>query len=417
MAINQTSNFKFPLWVAKRYLFSKKSHNAINWISGISAVGVCFGTTALVCVLSVFNGFETLIENYISAFDPDIKISLKEGKSFAINTPEFEKIRKNENIAAFTEVIEDNALLRFRDKQMPATIKGVSSDFSKMTRIDSIMFDGEFNLKQGEFDKAVPGMGVANTLGLNAHYLDPLVIYAPKRTEKINILRPDNSFNPAPVYVTGIFSVKQIQYDDKYVLVNINLARTLFEYDSTTVTNVELKVNRQKEVEKTKRELQSLLGKNFKVQNRYEQQESFFKIIKIEKWMTYLILSFILLIATFNIIGSLTMLILDKKKDILTLRNLGAENKLIKNIFLFEGWMISIVGALSGIILGTVICLIQQHFGLLKMGDGYVVNAYPVVLRFSDLVLSFVTVLIMGLLASMYPVKYISDKNNLNYAD
>ena len=405
---HKSGALKFPVWVAKRYLFSKKSHNTINVISGISAAGVAVGTLALVCVMSVFNGFETLIESMFSAFDPDLRVSLVEGKTFDVSSPEFQQIRKMKSIVNFTEVIEENALLRFRDKQMPATIKGVSNDFRAMTRIDSIMFDGEFVLTDSLINKAVAGVGVATELGMNSTLFDPLVIYAPKRTERINILRPENSFNSTDAYVSGIFIVNQAEYDNKYVFLSVETARGLFGYDKNKVSKIELKINPSENQLKVQNEIKNILGKKFKVQNRYEQQESFFKIMKIEKWITYLILCFILLIAVFNIIGSLSMLIIDKKDDILTLRNLGADNVLIKRIFVFEGWLISAVGAVAGIILGTAICLLQEHLGLLKMGEGYVVDAYPVATHFFDILLVLVTVLIMGLFASLYPVKYIN---------
>jgi len=297
---------------------------------------------------------------------------------------------------------------------MPATIKGVSDDFERMTRIDSIMYDGKFILYDGAFQRAVAGVGVAGTLGLGAHFIDPLYIYAPRRTSKINLLRPENSFNQIGTFVSGIFSVKQLQYDDHYVLVSISLARDLFEYQKTTVSAVELKLAKGSDQVNVQKQIKTLLGDKFQVKNRYEQQESFFKIMKIEKWITYLILCFILLIASFNIIGSLSMLIIDKKADIQTLRNLGADNQLIKRIFLFEGWLISGVGALVGIGLGALLCLLQQYFGLLRLGTGYVVDAYPVVTNAMDLLLVFGTVLIMGFLAAYYPVRYIRTKENLN---
>lgn len=408
------SGLPFSFRIARRYLFSKKSHNAINVISGISAAGVAIGTMALVCVLSVFNGFESLISDMFSAFDPDLKITLTHGKTFDVNSPEFNQLRKLKQVVCFTEVVEENALLRFQDKQMPATIKGVSNDFEKMTRIDSIMYDGKFLLYDGAFQRAVPGVGVASVLGLNPHFIYPLYIYAPKRTSKVNLLRPENSFNQVGTFVSGIFSVKQLQYDDHYVLISIILARDLFEYQKSTVSAVELKLANGVDKTKVQNQIQALLGDRFQVKNRYEQQESFFKIMKIEKWITYLILCFILLIASFNIIGSLSMLIIDKKADILTLRNLGANNQLIKQIFLFEGWMISGVGALMGISLGAILCLLQQYFGLLKLGTGYVVDAYPVVTNGLDILLVFATVLIMGFLAAYYPVRYIRTKENLN---
>lgn len=403
----------FSFRIAKRYLFSRKSHNAINIISGISAAGVGVGAMALVCVLSVFNGFEMLISDMFSSFDPDLKITLTHGKTFDDSTPEITNVRKLKNVVYFTEVVEENALLRFKDKQMPAIIKGVSNDFEKMTRIDSIMYDGNFTLNDGAFERAVPGVGVAAILGLGAHFIDPLYIYAPKRTSKINLLRPENSFNQMGTFVSGIFSVKQLQYDDHYVLVSIKLARELFEYEKTKVTSIELKLANGVDHEKVQKQIQTLLGDRYQVKNRYEQQESFFKIMKIEKWFTYLILCFILLIASFNIIGSLSMLIIDKKEDIETLRNLGANNQLIRRIFLFEGWLISGVGAISGIGLGALLCLLQQYFGILKLGTGYVVDAYPVQTNVTDLLLVLVTVLVMGFLAAYYPVRYIRTKEVL----
>ena len=401
------SGLSFSFRIARRYLFSKKSHNAINIISGISALGVAVGTMALVCVLSVFNGFESLVADMFSAFDPDLKITLSQGKTFDANSPEFSKVKALSSVVCFTEIVEENALLRFKEKQMPATIKGVSDDFSKMTKIDSIMYDGKFILYDGAFDRAVPGVGVASILGLGAHYIDPLIIYAPKRNGKINLLRPESSFNQVGTFVSGIFSVQQLQYDDHYVLVSIKMARQLFEYEDNMVSAIELKLADNIDKEKAQKEIQELLGNNFKVKNRYQQQESFFKIMQIEKWITYLILCFILLIASFNIIGSLSMLIIDKKADIETLRNLGANNQLIKRIFLFEGWMISAVGALVGIFIGNLLCLLQEYFGFIKMGIGYVVDAYPVITNFTDSFLILLTVLFMGFLAAYYPVKYI----------
>lgn len=398
----------FSLRIARRYLFSKKSHNTINIISGISATGVAIGTIALIVVLSVLNGFESLVANMFSSFDPDLKITAVQGKTFDINTNEFEQLKKMKSVAVFTEVVQENALLRFKDKQMPATVKGVSSNFAQLTQIDSIIYDGAFILNDGAFERAVPGIGVARMLGLGAHFIDPLYIYVPKRTAKINLLRPDKSINEAGTFVSGIFSVQQLIYDDQVVLVSLELARELFEYDSTTVSSLELKIAADADFRKTQQQIQTLLGNKYNVKDRYQQQESFFSIMKIEKWITFLILSFILLIASFNIIGSLSMLIIDKKNDIETLRNIGANNRLIKQIFLFEGWMISATGAIIGIIIGVGITLAQQYFGLLKLGSGYVVDAYPVVLQFTDAVLVFVTVVVMGWLAAWYPVRYIS---------
>ena len=406
------SKLKFSLRIAGRYLFSKKSHNAINVISGISSAGVAIGTIALVVVLSIFNGFELLFSDLFSAFDPDLQIALKQGKQFSIDTPEFEAVKKLEGIAVFTEVVEENALLRYKEKQMPVLVKGVSDDFKQMTRIDSIMFDGEFLLYDGAFERSVVGAGIAATLGLSAYAIDPLYIYAPKRTSKINLLRPDQSFNQSGTFISGIFSVQQNEYDNQYVLVSLNLARALFEYQANDVSAVELKLLPFADTQKVKNELQKLLGDEFSVKDRYEQQEAYFKIMQIEKWITYLILSFILLIASFNIIGSLSMLIIDKKEDIITLRNLGADQKLIRQIFLLEGWMISAVGAVLGIIIGTILSFLQEKIGFIKLGPGFIVENYPVVIQFSDILLVFFTVLALGFFAAWYPVRYI--RSNIN---
>lgn len=368
------------------------------------------GTIALVFVLSIFNGFELLFSDLFSAFDPDLKITKNEGRVFAIDTPGFEKIKTLPSVAVFTEVIEENALLKFKEKQMPALIKGVSDDFRKMTRIDSIMFDGDFVLFDGAFERAVPGTGVAAVLGLGAHFIDPLYIYAPKRTSKINLLRPENSFNQSATFVSGIFSVQQNEYDNQYVLVSLSLARELFEYDENSVSSVEIKLTGGVDADKSQKEIQQLLGKDFSVRNRYEQQESYFNIMKVEKWITFLILSFILLIASFNIIGSLSMLIIDKKEDIATLRNLGADSRLIKQIFLLEGWMISFVGAGVGVVIGAIVSLLQEKVGIIKLGAGFIVENYPAVTQFSDIVLVFITVLLIGFFAAWYPVKYIDKK-------
>ena len=406
------SRLQFSFRIAGRYLFSKKSHNAINVISGISSAGVAIGTIALVIVLSIFNGFELLFSDLFSAFDPDLQITLKQGKQFSIDTPEFELVRKSKGVAVFTETIEANALLRYKEKQMPVLVKGVSDDFKSMTRIDSILFDGEFVLHDGAFERSVVGAGIAATLGLSAYAIDPLYIYAPKRTSNINLLRPDQSFNQSGTFISGIFSVQQNEYDNQYVLVSIALARELFEYPTDGVSAVELKLLPFADTQKVKKELQNLLGTHFSVKDRYEQQEGYFKIMQIEKWITYLILSFILLIASFNIIGSLSMLIIDKKEDILTLRNLGADQKLIRQIFLLEGWMISAVGAIFGITIGTILSFLQEKIGFIKLGPGFIVENYPVVIQFSDILLVLITVLALGFLAALYPARYIRSNTN-----
>lgn len=403
----QIRRFQFSVRIALRYLFSKKSHNAINIISAISVVGVAVGTMALVIVMSVFNGFGGLITNMFSSFDPELQITATVGKYFDSSADEIQKIKQNKSVAVFSEIVEDNALLRFKDKQLPATIKGVSDNFAQLTNIDTLLYDGDFVLYDGAFNRAVVGLGIAGTMGLNPHFIDPLYIYAPKREGRINLLRPDQSFNQSTTFVSGIFTTMQNQYDDKYVIIPIRLARELFEFDNVTVTSICLKLKKSVNLKDAQKQFQQLLGSKYTIKDRYEQQESFFKIVKIEKWMTFLILSFILLIASFNIIGSLSMLIIDKKNDIATLESLGAEKSLIRRIFLFEGWLISITGAVTGVVLGTLICKIQEHYGIVKLGPGFVVEVYPVITNPTDIIYILTTVMVMGFLAAWYPVRYI----------
>lgn len=376
-------------------------------ISGISATGVAIGTMALIVVLSVFNGLESLFSGLFSSIDPDLKITLNEGKIMDVSSPEFQKVKKNGGIAFFTEVIEENALIKFKDKQMPVVIKGVSDEFRKMNSIDSILFDGKFVLFDGAFERSVPGSGIANTMGLGAHFIDPLYIYAPKRTATINLIRPESSFNESATFVSGIFSVQQNEYDNKYVFVSLNLARTLFEYSETEVSSVEIGLKEDADPGSVKAQIAAVLGGKYKVQDRYEQQESYFRIMNIEKWITFLILAFIVLIASFNIIGSLSMLIIDKSADIVILRNLGADQKLIKIIFLAEGWLISIMGAVIGLTLGSGLAFVQEKIGIFKLGPGFIIENYPSVTQFSDIILVFLTVTLMGFLAAWYPSKYI----------
>lgn len=407
-SVSKKARLRFSSRIARRYLFSKKSHNAINVISGISSAGVAIGTMALVIVLSVFNGFEQLFTGLFSDFDPELKISLTEGKHFSIDTPEFQRVRNHAAVEVFSEVVQENALLRFRDKQMPAMIKGVNeADFRTLTNIDSIMFEGEFTLFDGAFERAVAGLGVASTLGLGSYFIDPLYIYAPRRNERINMLRPENSFIESAVFMSGIFSIQQNEYDNQYLLVSLKLARELFDYAPEEVTSIELKLKPGADIQKVSTELSAMLGPGFQLKDRYEQQESYFTIMRIEKWITFLILSFILLIAVFNVIGALSMLIIDKKADIVTLRNLGADRPLIQQIFLLEGWLISAVGALIGLILGAGLSMLQEHLGIVRLGAGYIIDKYPAATQFSDLILVFSTVLVMGFLAALYPVRYI----------
>jgi len=393
--------------IAWRYIFSKKSHNAINIVSGVSAAAVGVVTAAMVCVLSVMNGFGTLIENMFSQFDPELRITATQGKCFSIENDSIREVLVLPDIAAFSQVVEETALIRYKDHQVPAHLMGVDDNFPAITGIDSIISDGYYSVFDGAFERAVLGRGLAAQVGINAHFVGGLRIYAPKRNGRVNMLRPDESFNEASTFIAGTFAVNQVKYDDSYMLISLPLAQQLFEYDSLTVTALHLQLTQSTSVKQAKRRIQHILGADFMVQDRYEQQADFFRILKVEKLLTILLLAFIMLIASFNIISSLSMLIIDKKEDIQILRNLGADNTLIRRIFLYEGWLTSSLGAIFGLIIGLAVCLVQEHFGLLKLGSGteYIISSYPVQVQAIDIVVIGLTVLLLGFVSAWYPVR------------
>lgn len=402
-----------PFYIAKRYLFSKKSHNAINIISGISVCGVSLATLAMVCTLSVINGFQDMVATFFTVFDPEIKVTAAVGKTFDVNDDRIKQLRSLPEIAVFTETLEDNAMVQYKDRQMMATIKGVQDNFEQLTSIDSVLYGkGEFILHDEVADYGVIGVELMSVLGTGVQFVDPLEIYAPRRGEKVNMANPAASFTKEFLFSPGVvFAVNQQKYDASYILTSLDFARKLFHYD-TEVSAVELRLKPNQNIASMKGKIADMLGKDFVVRDRYEQQEDIFRVMEIEKLVSYLFLTFILLIACFNVIGSLSMLIIDKKEDVRTLRNLGADDKLISRIFLFEGRMISMFGAVTGIVLGLILCLIQQKFGLISLGgDGnFVVDAYPVSVHWGDVLLIFLTVLIVGFLSVWYPVRYLSKR-------
>lgn len=402
-----------PLYIAKRYLFSKKSHNAINIISGISACGVALATLALVCTLSVFNGFQELVAGMFTAFDPELKITTTEGKTFDSRDSLVTLVRELPEVEVSTLSIEENAMVQYKGRQAVVTIKGVEDNFEQLTEIDSILYGyGKFVLYDEIVDYGIMGAQLSSTLGTGLRPIDPIEVYAPKRGQQVNMANPTSSFEQAYLFSPGVvFAVNQEKYDATYVLTSMDFARRLFDYD-TEITSLELKLKEGTNTGTVQRKMQQLLGADFRVQNRYEQQADVFRIMEIEKLISYLFLSFILLVACFNIIGSLSMLIIDKKEDVKTLRNLGADNRLIVRIFFTEGCLISLIGALIGIVGGIGLCLLQEHYGLIALGTqgGFVVDAYPVSVQVGDVVLIFVTVLAIGCLSVWYPVKYLSKK-------
>ena len=400
-------------YIAKRYLFAKKSHNAINVISGVSVCGVALATLALVCTLSVFNGFQDLVATLFTAFDPQLKIVATTGKVFDAQDDRIQALRQWPEVDVFSESLEDHAMVQYKGKQVMVTLKGIQDNFNQLTAIDSILYGrGEMVLKDEVVDYVIPGVELVSVLGTGIRFVDPLEVYAPKRGAKINIANPTSSFETGYLYSSGlVFAVNQQKYDASYMLASLEFVRELFQYD-TEVSSIELKLKENANTKAVKESIQKHLGEQFIVLDRYEQQSDTFRIMEVEKLISYIFLTFILLIACFNVIGSLSMLIIDKRADVVTLRNLGADNRLISHIFLFEGCLISLLGAVIGIGLGLVLCLIQQEFGIIGLGGvgegSFIVDAYPVSVHLSDVVLVFITVWVVGFLSVWYPVRYLS---------
>ncbi|MGL4805169.1 MAG: FtsX-like permease family protein [Bacteroidales bacterium] len=396
---------------ALRYLFSKKSHSAINIISFICVCGVALTSMALITTMSVFNGFQDLVSSLYSNFDPQIKIKSAKGKTFHVGESKFIHLRNNKDIAVFTEVLEENALFSHKDRQVAARIKGVADNFEQLTSIDSILVNGEFVLSDSIANYTSVGIGLATQLGINAGFVRPITVYAPMRGVKVNLSNPSNAFKEDWLFISSVFSINQPQYDDQMLITSLDFARNLFQYDDE-VTAIELKLKDGVNADKFISNLKHELGADFLVLNRYEQQADSFRMMQIEKWVTFLIMSFILLIAAFNIIGSLSMLMIEKQSDMLTLRNLGASRELICKIFLLEGWLISGFGAVCGILIGVFICLIQQHFGLLTLGNSgmFIVDAYPVKLEFIDVFAVLIIVTVVGFITAWIPVRQLRKK-------
>lgn len=369
-------------------------------------------TLALVCTLSVFNGFQDMVAGFFTAFDPELKITIREGKVFEPQGAAFQEVRSLPEIAVWTETLEENAMVQYKDRQAMAIIKGVEDNFEELTSIDSLLYGaGEFILHDSIVDYGVLGVELISELGTGLQFVDPLQVYAPKRNVRVNMANPSASFNRDYLFSPGVvFVVNQQKYDARYILTSLSFARNLFNYD-TEVSAVELKLKPGADVTAVQRKIARILGDEFVVLDRYEQQADVFRIMEIEKFISYLFLTFILAIACFNVIGSLSMLILDKREDVETLRNLGADDRLIARIFLFEGRLISLFGALSGIVLGLLLCYIQQRFGIISLGGGngsFIVDAYPVSVHVTDVVLIFITVITVGFLSVWYPVHYLT---------
>lgn len=399
---------KLSLYIAKRYLFAKKSRNAINIISAVSVAGVTVGTMALIIVLSVFNGLEKMVSSIFNTFDPEIEITAAEGKTFVADSARLKLLSETEGVSCYSLTIEENALLKYGERQYIATIKGVDENYSLVSDIDSSMWEGEFILTaENGRPYAVPGLGVSQYLGIRVNFITPLNIYVPRKSGSSG-MNAENAFNRKYIFPSGIFEVEK-EYDSKYIYLPLEFARELTENEGA-VSAIEIRTV-SPDTRALEKKIRRIFGEGFVVKNRFEQQEIFYKVMKSERLAIFMILTLILVIASFNIIGSLTMLIIEKERDIEILKSLGADNNLIRKIFIFEGWLISIIGAAAGLILGFFICWLQQTFGLVRLqSSSLIMDAYPVIMKLKDFIIVPATVLLIGYWAAWYPVRYLTRK-------
>ena len=404
----------FPFYIARRYLFSKKSTNAINVISGISVVGVAVATMALVVTLSVFNGFHDMVASLFTQMDPQLQITPVKGKTVAADDSLLTRIRQLPQGEVATEVMEDQALAVYGERQAMVLLKGVEDNFDKLTHIREVLEgDGDYALHAADMYYGILGMGVAYQLGMGYTYEHPLKIYAPRREGQLNMANLQEGFVEDELYSPGVlFSIKQGKYDKRYIITSIDFTRHLFDQQGM-LSSLELRLKPGSDFDAVKAQMQEIAGDRFLVRDRYEQQDDTFRIMKIEKLIAFIFLTFILAIACFNIIGSISMLMIDKKNDVVTLRNLGASDKQIVHIFLFEGRMISTIGAVVGIVIGLLLCWLQQQYGIVRLGQSegsFIVDAYPVSVHPWDIVLIFLTVITVGFLSVWYPVRYFAKR-------
>lgn len=404
----------FPFYIARRYLFSKKSTHAINIISGISGVGVAVATMALVVTLSVFNGFHDLVATFFTSFDPQLEVVPVVGKTAPADDPALAKIKTLPEVEVTSECVKDQALAIYKGRQTMITLMGVDDNFERMSRIDEILYGNEnFSLHAANLNFGTVGIRLAETLGMNANWDGSLMIYAPRKIGQLDMANPTDGFVVDSLISPGsVFMVKQGKYDKDHVIAPISFARTLFEQQGM-LSSLQIRLKNGSDLDKVKAEMQSIAGNRFKVLDRYEQQQDTFRIMQVEKFIAYIFLTFILIVASFNIIGSISMLIIDKKDDVVTLRNLGAIDRQITKIFLFEGRLISVFGAVVGILVGLLLCWLQQQFGLVALGQSsgtFVVDAYPVSVHPEDVAVIFFTVILVGFIAVWYPVRYFSKR-------
>ena len=398
-------------YIARRYLFSKKSHNAINIISGISVCGVALATLALVCTLSVFNGFHDLIAGFFTHFDPDLKVETIKGKTFTPDTAALARLRALPEMEVVSLTLEDNAMAKYKGQQVMVTVKGVDDEFQALTHIEEILYGNpEFKLYDEVADYGVLGIQLMYTLGTGFDPYDPVEVYAPRRGAKVNLSNPMASFRRQPLYLAGnVLNINDARYASSYIVTSLDYARHLFDYE-TEVSAIEVRLSPKAHAARAKQDIASIMGEGYTVKDRYEQQAATFKVVEIEKFVTYLFLCFILMVACFNIISSVSMLILDKQANADTLKSLGATDSFVARIFMYEGNLIALLGAVIGLVLGVVLCLLQQEFGIIGLGGGgqFVVDAYPVRVKLTDLLLVLVSVVTVSAVSVWLPIKILN---------
>ena len=399
------------LYIARRYLFSKKSHNAINIISGISVCGVALATLALVCTLSVFNGFHDLISGFFTHFDPDLKVETIKGKTFEPDSSILAAIHNLPGVEVVSLTLEDNAMAKYKGQQVMVTVKGVDDEFQALTHIEEILYGNpEFKLYDEVADYGVLGIQLMYTLGTGFDPYDPVEVYAPRRGTKVNLSNPMASFRRQPLYLAGnVLNINDARYASSYVVTSLDYARQLFDYE-TEVSAIEVRLSPKAHAARAKQDIASIMGDGYTVKDRYEQQAATFKVVEIEKFVTYLFLCFILMVACFNIISSVSMLILDKQANADTLKSLGATDSFVARIFMYEGNLIALLGAVIGLVLGVVLCLLQQEFGIIGLGGSgqFVVDAYPVRVKLTDLLLVLVSVVTVSAVSVWLPIKILN---------
>lgn len=402
---------RFELRVALRYLFSKKKQNAINIVSGVCATGICVASLALVCILSVYNGFQSVVGDLYSSFDPDLRIRPKEGKIYPDSLPQIAEIKKIKGIKTQASVLEDGAVLMNGEKQTSVSLCGVDANYYNIINKD-VVYAGEFNVGKDDVPYMVLGVALAAQLNASVHFVQPITVYAPIHDAKLNISNPEGAFNQMQIFVSGLYSVNQQETDSKFAFIPINVAREMYGYGAHDITHIDLKLEDGVNTASIQKEIENLLsdveGYTFEVLDKETLHADFYRMLQVEKWVTFLILFFVLMIAIVNIIGSLSMLIIEKKNDIQTLKHLGATNGTIRRIFLLEGWLVTAIGCIAGVILGLLLCGLQSWFGIIRLSEGtdFVIEYYPVDVHFWDIIIIIISVLSIGLLTAWYPTKY-----------